>query len=128
MEITGRGGNWKEEVISVNILGQIIHLTLLSLLVPARLSTLPPSLTQRLGEYEKLLLLMENRQDICGRSESRISRPYACPVYPELLHPRLRPLTPNPELSGHSSVLGNLFKLQFSSVQFISVAQSCPTL
>jgi len=51
MEITGRGGNWKEEVISVNILGQIIHLTLLSLLVPARLSTLPPSLTQRLGEY-----------------------------------------------------------------------------
>ena len=48
---TGRGGNWKEEVISVNILVQIIHLTLLSLLVPARLSTPPPSLTQRFGEY-----------------------------------------------------------------------------
>ena len=26
---------------------------------------------------------------------------------------RLGPLTPNPELSGHSSVLGNLFKLRF---------------
>ena len=48
---TGGGGNRKEEVISVNILGQIIHLTLLSLLVPARLSTPPPSLTQRFGEY-----------------------------------------------------------------------------
>ena len=50
-ENIGREGNWKEEVISVNILGQIIHITLLSLVVPAHLSTPPLSLTQRLGKY-----------------------------------------------------------------------------
>lgn len=100
--------NWKEEVISVNILSQIIHITLLFLGCPAHLS--PLLLCPYLQDLENTrnFLLMKNRQDICGSSESRISRPYACPVYPSCFT-RLGPLTPNPgSETGHSSVLGNL--------------------
>lgn len=109
----GREGNWKEEDICQFSWPDYSHNPSFPWLSPAQFSTPPLSLTQRFLENTRNFLYSWRTGRISVEAANQEYLDHMLAQSTQSCFTRFGPLTANPELSGHSSVLGNLFKLRF---------------